>query len=158
VPAIKDFLPLADLKDLVFGAWDIFPDSATKPRSTPASSKKINRKTEEAFTEGKPMKAVFDQTYVKRLNGTNVKKGKNKLDLANQLIAEIAEFKKKNRCDRLVMIWAASTEIFMKPHAVHRHDEFARAGDARQSQGDSAFDGLRVRGIEIRNSLRERRA
>src|SRR5437588_6167682 len=68
----------------------------------------------------KPMKAVFDQSYVKRLSGTNVKSGKNKLELAKQLIADIAEFKKKNKCARLVMIWAASTEIFMKPHAVHR--------------------------------------
>src|SRR5207253_3529729 len=56
----------------------------------------------------------------KRLSGTNVKTGKNKLELARQLIAEIAEFKRKHRCARLVMIWAASTEIFMKPHAVHR--------------------------------------
>src|SRR5258706_7881894 len=66
------------------------------------------------------MKAVFDQNYVKRLTGTNVKTGKRKLQLARQLIDEIAGFKKKNKCDRLVMIWAASTEIFMKPHAVHR--------------------------------------
>src|SRR4030095_16389579 len=68
----------------------------------------------------KPMKAVFDQSYVKRLNGTNVKSGKNKLDLANQLIAEIAEWKKKNKVSRVVMIWAASTEIFLKEHAVHK--------------------------------------
>src|SRR5204863_7245025 len=71
----------------------------------------------------KPMKAVFDQSYVKRLSGTNVKQGKHKLDFANQLIEEIAEFKRKNKCDRLVMIWAASTEIFMKQHAVHRNLE-----------------------------------
>src|ERR1043166_1412740 len=67
------------------------------------------------------MKAVFDQAYVKRLSGTNVKQGKNKLELAKQLVEEIADFKRKNKCNRLVMIWAASTEVFMKPHAVHRN-------------------------------------
>ena len=66
------------------------------------------------------MKAVFDQTYVKRLSGTNVKTGKNKFELAQQLIDEIAEWKRKNKCSRLVMIWAASTEIFLKPHPVHK--------------------------------------
>src|SRR3712207_9487288 len=67
------------------------------------------------------MKAVFDQNYVKRLNGTNVKEGANKFELAEQLIEEIAEFKRRNKCSRLVMIWAASTEIFLKPHAVHKN-------------------------------------
>ena len=76
----------------------------------------------------KPMKAVFDQTYVKRLQGDNVKTGKHKMDLAEQLIADIAEFKRKNKCDRLVMIWAASTEIFLKTHPVHKTlDSFEQA-------------------------------
>src|SRR5678815_896098 len=63
---------------------------------------------------------IRDRTYVKRLSGTNVKTGKNKFELAQQLIDEIAAWKKKNKCSRLVMIWAASTEIFLKPHAVHK--------------------------------------
>ena len=122
VPKIKDFLPLADLKDLVFGAWDIFPDSAYEAAThAGVLEKELLIKLRKPLQKVKPMKAVFDQNYVKRLSGTNVKKGKNKLDLANQLIAEIAEFKRKNKCARLVMIWAASTEIFMKPHAVHRN-------------------------------------
>ena len=76
----------------------------------------------------KPMKAVFDQSYVKRLNGKNVKTGPNKMDLAKQLIAEIAEWKRKNKCSRVVMIWAASTEIFLKPHPVHKTiDTFEKA-------------------------------
>jgi myo-inositol-1-phosphate synthase len=122
VPKIKDFLPLADLKDLVFGAWDIFPDSAYEAAThAGVLEKELLVKLRKPLQKVKPMKAVFDQNYVKRLSGTNVKKGKNKLELANQLIAEIAEFKRKNKCARLVMIWAASTEIFMKPHAVHRN-------------------------------------
>jgi myo-inositol-1-phosphate synthase len=122
VPKIKDFLPLADLKDLVFGAWDIFPDSAYEAAThAGVLEKELLGKLRKPLQKVKPMKAVFDQNYVKRLSGTNVKKGKNKLDLANQLIADIAEFKRKNKCARLVMIWAASTEIFLKPHAVHRN-------------------------------------
>jgi myo-inositol-1-phosphate synthase len=122
VPAIKDFVPLAKLDDLVFGAWDIFPDSAFEAAShAGVLEKDLLAKLRKPLQKIKPMKAVFDQNYVKRLTGTNVKKGKNKLQLARQLIDEIADFKKKNKCDRLVMIWAASTEIFMKPHAVHRN-------------------------------------
>src|SRR6266404_2607570 len=85
-----------------------------------AIKKELLNKLRKPLQKITPMKAVFDQTYVKRLSGTNVKKGKNKLELARQLIDEIAEFKRKHKCDRLVMIWAASTEIFMKPHTVHR--------------------------------------
>jgi len=122
VPKIKDFLPLASLQDLVFGAWDIFPDSAFEAAThAGVLEKELLTKLRKPLQKIKPMQAVFDQTYVKRLTGTNVKKGKNKLQLAGQLIEDIAEFKRKNKCDRLVMIWAASTEIFLKPHAVHRN-------------------------------------
>src|SRR5256884_7000973 len=121
VPKIKDFLPLANLKDLVFGAWDIFPDSAyDAAMHAGVLEKDLLAKLKKPLQKVKPMKAVFDQTYVKRLSGENVKQGKNKLELANQLIEEIAEFKRRHKCARLVMIWAASTEIFLKPHAVHR--------------------------------------
>jgi len=120
-PTIKDFVPLADLNDLVFGAWDIFPDSAYEAaQHAGVLEKDLVEKLRRPLQKLKPMKAVFDQSYVKRLSGTNVKKGKNKLDLANQIIEDIAEFKRKNKCSRLVMIWAASTEVFMKQHAVHR--------------------------------------
>ena len=120
-PKIKDFLPLASLDDLVFGAWDIFPDSAYEAAlQAGVLEKDLVAKLKKPLQKIKPMKAVFDQSYVKRLSGTNVKTGKNKLQLANQLIDEIAEFKRKNKCDRLVMIWAASTEVFMKQHSVHR--------------------------------------
>ncbi len=124
VPKIKQFVPLANLNDLVFGAWDIFPDSAyDAAMHAGVLEKDLLTKLKKPLKKIKPMKAVFDQAYVKRLSGINVKQGKNKLDLAKQLIDEIAEFKRKNKCDRLVMIWAASTEIFMKQHAVHRNLE-----------------------------------
>src|SRR4029079_7076540 len=121
VPLIKDFLPLAKLEDLVFGAWDIFEDSAYEAAMhAGVLEKDLLQQLRGPLQKIKPMKAVFDQNYVKRLSGTNVKTGANKFKLAEQLIDEIAEWKKKNRCSRLVMIWAASTEIFLKPHAVHK--------------------------------------
>jgi myo-inositol-1-phosphate synthase len=121
VPLIKEFVPLADLEDLVFGAWDIFPDSAYEAAMTAGVlEKELLAQLKPQLQKIRPMKAVFDQSYVKRLNGTNVKEGADKMELAEQLVEEIAEFKRRNRCSRLVMVWAASTEVFMKPHAVHK--------------------------------------
>jgi myo-inositol-1-phosphate synthase len=120
-PLIKDFVPLASLDDIVFGAWDIFPDSAYEAALTAGVlEKELLAQLKAPLQKIKPMKAVFDQHYVKRLNGTNVKEGATKMGLAEQLIEEIAEFKRKNRCTRLVMVWCASTEVFMKQHAAHK--------------------------------------
>ncbi len=120
-PLIKEFVPLASLEDIVFGAWDIFPDSAYEAALTAGVlEKELLAQLKTPLQKLKPMKAVFDQHYVKRLNGTNVKEGKNKFELAEQLIEDMAEFKRKNKCSRLVIVWAASTEIFLKPHAVHK--------------------------------------
>src|SRR5205814_1204564 len=97
VPTIKEFVPLASLNDLVFGAWDIFPDSAYEAAmNAGVLEKELLAQLRTPLQKVKPMKAVFDQQYVKRLNGTNVKEGANKFELAEQLIAEIAAFKRKN--------------------------------------------------------------
>src|SRR6266511_3872599 len=129
IPLIKDFVPLAKLEDLVFGAWDIFTDSAYEAAMHAGVLEKEQlAQIKTPLQKIKPMKAVFDQCYVKRLNGTNIKSGKNKMELAQQLIDEIAEWKRKNRCARVVMIWAASTEIFLRPHFVHKTlDSFEKA-------------------------------
>jgi len=120
-PLIKDFVPLAQLEDLVFGAWDIFPETAYEAAMhAGVLEKDLLAQLKTPLSKIKPMAAVFDQHYVKRLSGTNVKEGKNKLDLAHQLMEDMAEFKRKNKCARLVIVWAASTEIFLKPHAVHK--------------------------------------
>ncbi|MDX2029868.1 MAG: inositol-3-phosphate synthase [Blastocatellia bacterium] len=120
-PLIKEFVPLADLNDLVFGAWDIFEENCYEAAlHAGVLEKELLVQLKPQLSKIKPMPAVFDQEYVKRLNGTHVKKGRNKMELAQQLIDEIQEFKKKNRCTRLVMIWCASTEVFIKQHAVHR--------------------------------------
>ena len=121
VPLIKDFLPLANLKDLVFGAWDIFPDSAYEAAvNAGVLEANLLAKIKTPLQKIKPMKAVFEQNYVKRLQGDNVKTGKSKMDLAEKLMADIAEFKRKNKCARLIMVWAASTEIFLKERPVHK--------------------------------------
>ncbi len=124
VPMIKDFVPLASLDDIVFGAWDIFEDNAfDAAMNAGVLEKDLLNQVSEQLASLKPMKAVFDNRYVKRLNGTNVKTGKNKMELAEQLIAEISEFKQKNNCDRLVMVWAASTEIFLESSDIHQSVE-----------------------------------
>jgi myo-inositol-1-phosphate synthase len=120
-PKIKDFVPLADLDDLVFGGWDIYPDNAYEAaRKAGVLESKDLEKVQKFLNGIQPMKAAFDQSYVKNLQGPNVKKGKTKFDLAEQIREDIRDFKKKNKCDRLVMVWCASTEVFMRPEDVHK--------------------------------------
>jgi myo-inositol-1-phosphate synthase len=119
-PRIKDFVSLASLDDIVFGGWDIFEADCYSAARTagvlePAQLERVRGELEAI----RPMPAVFDQRYVKRLEGPNVKKGKNKRDLAEQLVADIRSFKEKHGCDRLVMVWCGSTEVYMKQTAVH---------------------------------------
>jgi myo-inositol-1-phosphate synthase len=126
-PLIKDFVPLADLNDIVFTGWDIFKDNVYESASHAAVLDQKTLDLLKPFLETiKPLPAVFDQYYVKRLNGTHVKKGKNKRDLAEQLRADIKAFKKT--VDRVVIIWAASTEIFIRPTAVHQSLEAFEKG------------------------------
>ncbi|HRH42722.1 MAG TPA: inositol-3-phosphate synthase [Pyrinomonadaceae bacterium] len=123
-PKIKDFVPLADLNDIVFGAWDIFTDTAYEAAMNAGVLEKdlVNALTEE-LSSLKPMKAVFEQNYVKRITGENVKTGKNKMELAEQLIEDIAKFKEEKGCDRIVIVWAASTEIYLEPSEIHQDIE-----------------------------------
>ncbi len=119
IPLIKDFVPLARLDDLTFTGWDIFDDNVFEAARTAQVLDRDQLQQIRPFLEGiRPMPAVFDQYYVKRLNGSNVKKGKNKRDLAEQLRADIQAFKKAT--DRQVMIWCGSTEIFLTPTMVHQ--------------------------------------
>lgn len=120
VPKIKDFVPLANLEDIVFGAWDIFADNAfDAAMKAGVLEKDLLNQVSEQLESLKPMPAVFEQNYVKRLHGDNIKTGKNKMELAEQLIDDIAKFKSENGCERLVMVWAASTEIFLEESEVH---------------------------------------
>jgi myo-inositol-1-phosphate synthase len=123
-PLIKDFAPLAGLNDIVFGAWDIFPDSAYEAAlHAGVLEKSLVEDLREQLDSLKPMAAVFSHNYVKRLNGTNVKDGANKMDLAEKLMADIARFKEEKGCERLVIVWAASTEIYLEPSEIHNSIE-----------------------------------
>ena len=121
-PKIKDFVSLAGLDDIVFvfGGWDIFEEDCYAAARTAGVLEGSQLDQVRGELEAvKPMPAVFDRRYVKRLDGPNVKKGKNKRDLAEQLIADIRGFKTKHGCDRMVMIWCGSTEVYMKETAAH---------------------------------------
>ncbi|HEY3135390.1 MAG TPA: inositol-3-phosphate synthase [Blastocatellia bacterium] len=120
VPMIRDFVPLAQIEDLAFGAWDIFDEDAYESAlHAGVLERDLVNQLKAELQRVKPMKAVFDQQYVKRLNGTHTKRGANKMELAEQLIEDIQNFKRANECDRVVMVWCASTEIFMQPGEEH---------------------------------------
>ena len=120
-PLIKDFVPLVGLDDLVFGAWDIFDDNCYESaKNAGVLEPTLLEQLRPELEAIEPWPAVFDQQYVKRLMGPNVKTGANKRDLADQVIADIRRFKKENQLDRLVMVWCGSTEIYMQPKAVHQ--------------------------------------
>src|SRR5205807_1069188 len=119
-PKIKDFVPLAGLNDLVFTGWDIFEDDAYDSAiHAGVLEKELLGKIKPFLKSIKPRAAVFDRHYVKKLDGKHVKKGRNKMDLAEQLRADIKDFKKKSGADRLVMIWCGSTEILLTQGEVH---------------------------------------
>jgi len=120
-PKIREFVPLADLKDLVFVAWDPIPDDAYTAAKKAGVLEPRHLEPIAEFLKGiKPMPAVFDQNYVKRLQGTNVKHGKTKRELAEALREDIRAFKQRAGCDRLVLVWCASTEIFLTPGPAHQ--------------------------------------
>src|SRR5207249_10852668 len=115
-PLIKKLVQLADLKDLSFGGWDIFKDNAYQAAAKAGVLNPEHLGQVKTFLSGiQPMKAAFDHEYVKRLEGTHVKKAKNKDDLARQLKAESANFKKQKRVSRLVMGCCRSTEVCIRP-------------------------------------------
>ena len=130
-PLIKDFVPLAGLDDIVFGAWDPIPDDAyVAAQKAGVLEEKDLERVADFMKAIKPMPAVFENHYVTRINGSNVKTGKTKRDLAEQLRQDMRDFKKNNNCDRLVIVWCASTEIFIKAGPQHETIEsFEKAMD-----------------------------
>jgi myo-inositol-1-phosphate synthase len=128
-PLIRDFVPLASLQDIVFGGWDIYEDSVYDAAiGAGVLERTLIESVKDAIEPIRPMKAVFDHEFVKRLNGPNVKKGKTKLELAEQLMEDIARFRKEKECARLVMIWCGSTEVFIKSETIHESIESFEAG------------------------------
>jgi myo-inositol-1-phosphate synthase len=119
-PKVKDFVPLADLNDIVFGGWDVYEDNvfdaAMNARVLDANLLRDVRKELEAI---KPMKAAFDKRYVKNLQGTHIKESTTKWDMALEVMEDIKNFKKENNCNRIVLVWCGSTEIYHEASDVH---------------------------------------
>ena len=129
VPKIRDFVPLAGLDQLVFGGWDVFPDNAYESATHAGVLERAQVDGLQDFLSGiRPMKGAFDQRYVKKLHGTHVIESRSKREWANRLIDDIARFKDENGCDRLVMVWCGSTEVFMEKTAVHASIEAFEKG------------------------------
>ena len=120
VQPIKDYVPLADLNDLVFGGWDVFSDDAyvAAKRAGVLEAPMLEELGDE-LRAIKPMPAVFEQEYVRNLHGDNIKPAASKWDWAQALIADIEAFKSTNGCDRLVGVWCGSTEVYRQPTEVH---------------------------------------
>ena len=141
-PAIHDFVPLASLDDVAFGGWDIFDENCYEAAKTAGVlDAALLDKIKPELEEIRPWPAVFDRKYVKRLDGPNVKKGKNKRELAEQVREDIRRFRKERGLNRLVLIWCGSTEIYMTETPAHASiDAFEKA------PGDPEIysDGLKV--------------
>lgn len=120
-PKISDFVPLAPLENLEFASWDLFDDDAyTAAVKAGVLEMSLLDQLRPVLEEVRPYPAVFDNRYVKRLDGTHVKKGRTKLDLAHQLMEQIRSFQREKKVDRMVMVWCGSTEIFLEPGPVHQ--------------------------------------
>jgi myo-inositol-1-phosphate synthase len=119
-PMIKDFVPLAAIDDLVFGGWDIFEDTAYEAAvNAKVLEPSLLSQVKEPLSAIKPMPAVFDPEYIRRINGPNVKTKGTKMDKAQALIADIEEFRKSTGAARVIMIWCGSTEVFHRAADVH---------------------------------------
>ncbi|MEI6683868.1 MAG: inositol-3-phosphate synthase [Bacteroidota bacterium] len=128
-PRIRDFVPLTDLNDIVFGGWDIFRDNAYEAASKAGVLDQQQLDMLKPELSGIiPMKAVFDRKYVHNLDGNHVKKGATKMELAEALMKDIDQFKVNNHCARLVMVWCASTEVYLEESEVHQSLEAFEAG------------------------------
>ncbi len=120
-PKIKDFVPLAGINDLVFGGWDIYEDTAYEAAVNAAVLERtLLDQLKEPLSAIRPMKAVFDSEYVRRINGPNVKQAGTKMAKTEMLMDDIQQFRKSSQAERLVMIWCGSTEVFHRPSAVHQ--------------------------------------
>jgi myo-inositol-1-phosphate synthase len=121
VPKINEFVPLASLNQLVFGGWDIFEDNAYEAAANArVLEPELLRRVKPGLQKVKPMKAVFDKRYVKRIDGPNVKVKGSLMDKAEALMEDMKQFQTANQVDRMVMIWCGSTEVFHQPKKVHQ--------------------------------------
>jgi myo-inositol-1-phosphate synthase len=136
-PKLKEFVPLAGLNDLIFTGWDLFEDDMyTAASKAGVLERDLLNQIKPFLSTVKPRKAVFDRNYVKKLDGSHVKKGKNKMELAEQVREDIRDFRKSSGASRLITIWCGSTEIFLQPTAVHQS---LKAFEKALAQNDEAI-------------------
>src|SRR5947209_8232568 len=120
-PKVKEFVPLAALDDLVFTGWDIFEDNMYEAATKAGVlDYRLVEQLKPFLSSIKPRPAVFDHNYVKKIDGPNVKKGKTKMDLAEQLRQDIRDFKKSSGASRLITMWCGSTESYIEPTEAHQ--------------------------------------
>ena len=128
-PKIKDFVPLADLNNIVFGGWDVYSDNVFEAASTAKVLEPMLLHAVKSELEAiKPMKAVFDKSYVSNLDGDHIKEAATKWDLAKMAMDDIENFREANDCARVVLVWCGSTEKYIEPSAVHETVESFEAG------------------------------
>ena len=128
-PKIKDFVPLADLNDIVFGGWDVYSDNVFEAAMKAKVLEPMMLHAVKSELEAiKPMKAVFDKSYISNLDGDHIKEGATKADLAKMVMDDIENFKEANDCSRVVIVWCGSTEIYLEPSAVHETIESFEEG------------------------------
>jgi myo-inositol-1-phosphate synthase len=128
-PLIREFVPLADLNDIVFGGWDLFEDNAYEAAlKAQVLDKHLVNHFKKELSEIRPMKAVYDKTYIRNLAAVNIKSAPTKMELAQQLIQDIETFRKEHDCSRLVMVWCASTEVYTRESHVHQTIEELEEG------------------------------
>jgi myo-inositol-1-phosphate synthase len=120
-PKVKEFVPLADLNDIAFGGWDVYEDNVYEAAvKAEVLDKSLLDSVKTELEAIKPMKAVFDRSYIQNLDGTHVKKAATKWDLAQEVMEDIQKFQKANNCSRVVMVWCGSTEKYIEETTVHQ--------------------------------------
>src|SRR6185312_9543505 len=119
-PKIKDFVPIADLNDIVFGGWDVYEDNVYEAASkAKVLEQGLLYSVKAELEKLVPMKAAFDKNYAKNLDGTHIKQGTRR-EMADQVTEDILNFKQQHGCDRIVLVWCGSTEIYYEASEIHQ--------------------------------------
>ena len=158
-PAIKDFVPLARLEDLEVACWDIFDDNAYEAAvKAGVLEMSLLEQLKEPLSAIKPMQAVFDQKFVKRINGPNIMSGGSKMDYAERVMDDIRKFKERTGVTRMTMIWCGSTEVYHEAAPVHATLKDFECGLQKNDPEISPSQIYAYAALKMGDPLRQRRA